>query len=256
MIRIENVTKMFANGDPNACVTALENVSFDVAENEFVCVLGPSGCGKSTLLNLIAGFTFPSSGSVVFKGKPVTGPGPDRGVVFQDPTLFPWLSARRNVEFGLLNKGVPKKLRRERAEESLALVGLNGFRDSYPHELSGGMRQRVALARVLALEPDALLMDEPFSALDADTRERLQDELLRIWERRRKTVVFVTHNVDEAAYLGDRVLVLGPPPDNAREAISITLDRPRDRNSAEPARITERLRAELRNLPCRAPSKR
>lgn len=253
MIDVQNVTMVYHDSETGVSVTALENVSISLRQKEFVCLLGPSGCGKSTLLNLIAGFISPSRGQVLFENEPVSQPGPDRGVVFQEHTLFPWLTVRQNVEFGLRNRGLPPRERRDLGEANLELVGLNGFRDRYPHELSGGMRQRVALARVLALEPRALLMDEPFSALDANTRERLQDELLRIWEHHRKTVLFVTHNVEEAAYLADRVVVMGPPPESARAEVDVTVHRPRDRQSSQLREVTERLRRELIKLPCCIP---
>ncbi len=253
MIRVENVSKRFENNDTGDSVLVLDDISFIVNEQEFVCFLGPSGCGKSTLLNLIAGFMRPSAGTIRFNGSEVVGPGPDRGVVFQDPTLFPWLTARRNVEFGLQALGFNGKDRRNRASESLDMVGLNGFRDAYPHQLSGGMRQRVALARVLALEPGALLMDEPFSALDANARERLQDELLRIWADHMKTVLFVTHNVEEAAYLADRIIIMGPAPANKRKEIAIPRRDTRSRSSAETSRTIELLREVLAELPCCIP---
>lgn len=253
MIRVEHVGKRFENRDTGESVLVLDDLSFTVAENEFVCFLGPSGCGKSTLLNLIAGFIRPSAGTIRFNGAPVVGPGPDRGVVFQDPTLFPWLTARGNVEFGLQALGFDRVGCRKRAAESLDMVGLNGFPDAYPHELSGGMRQRVALARVLALEPRALLMDEPFSALDANTRERLQDELLRIWAENQKTVLFVTHNVEEAAYLADRVIIMGPAPNNIQTEISIPREHARSRTSARTAMRIELLREALAELPCCIP---
>src|SRR5690349_23184240 len=171
-------------------------------------IVGPSGCGKSTLLDLLAGLTKPSGGQILLDGRPVAGPALDRGVVFQQYALFPWRTALGNVEFGLEAQGLPEKQRRERAREFLALVGLSGFEDRHPHELSGGMRQRVAIARSLAYDPDVLLMDEPFAALDAQTRESLQDELRRIWQSTGKTVVFITHGIEEAVYLGQRVAVI------------------------------------------------
>ena len=212
MIALEQVTKRYAQAKGHTCHTALSGVDLRVNESEFVCVLGPSGCGKSTLLNLVAGFLRPTSGKVLFEGREVVGAGPERGVVFQDPTLFPWLTVRANVAFGLSVGGMDKSERVRRASAALHLVGLDGFAEAYPHALSGGMRQRVALARVLVLEPRALLMDEPFGALDANSRERLQDELLALWQRHRRTVLFVTHNVEEAAYLADRVVVTDDNP--------------------------------------------
>jgi len=242
MIRFKAATKRYDGVDGEH--TAIQDVSFHVGDGEFVCLLGPSGCGKSTVLNLVAGFLLPSSGSVFFDDRLVTEPGPERGVVFQEPTLFPWLTVRGNVEFGLAAAGMPRQKRKELAGAALELVGLSGFEAEYPHTLSAGMQQRVALARVLVFEPRALLMDEPFSSLDANSRERLQDEVLRIWQCRRRTVLFVTHNVDEAVYLADRVIVMGPPPRSIRGEVVIDLARPRDRSSD-----TLRLRArELRKL--------
>ncbi|GAA4228019.1 ABC transporter ATP-binding protein [Actinomadura meridiana] len=207
--------------------TALRDVHLDVAEGEFLVVVGPSGCGKSTLLDLIGGLTAPTSGGVLIDGARVTGPALDRGIVFQQYALLPWRTALRNVEFGLEAASVRTRIgRRERskiAREHLDLVGLSGFADRYPHELSGGMKQRVAIARSLAYDPDVLLMDEPFAALDAQTRESLQDELLRIWSATGKTVVFITHGIDEAVYLGERVAVLTARPGTVKEIVDIDL---------------------------------
>lgn len=193
-------------------VEALRNVSADIGAGEFVTIIGPSGCGKSTLLRLVAGFAFPSGGRIAVAGEPVVEPGPDRGVVFQQPRLFPWLSVRRNVEFGLRMAGTPAPARRARAAELLELVGLADSAGRRPYELSGGMQQRAAIARALAPDPAILLMDEPFAALDALTRERLQEEIRRIWQATGKTVLFVTHSVDEAVYLGTRLLVMSRRP--------------------------------------------
>lgn len=249
MISVENVSKHYWHDD-NRLVQALNRVNLRVAPDELVCILGPSGCGKSTLLNLIAGFETPDSGRVLFNGASVTGAGPDRGVVFQDPTLFPWLTARQNVEFGLRNLGVQNSERRATAERVLRIVGLDGFGDMRPHALSGGMRQRVALARVLAMDPKALLMDEPFGALDALTRHRLQDELPRIWGGDRCAVVFVTHSIEEAAYLGDRVVIMGAAPASIRGELRVPLERPRDRNAPEFREVLEYLDGILREMPC------
>ncbi|GGO66870.1 ABC transporter ATP-binding protein [Nonomuraea cavernae] len=193
-------------------VEALRDIDATVGIGEFVTIVGPSGCGKSTLLRLVAGFAFPTGGQVAVSGVPVTGPGPDRGVVFQQPRLFPWLSVRRNVEFGPRMAGMPAVRRRERAAELLELVGLSDSAGRRPYELSGGMQQRAAIARALAPDPAILLMDEPFAALDALTRERLQEEIRGIWQTTGKTVLFVTHSVDEAVYLGTRILVLSRRP--------------------------------------------
>ncbi|GAA2454067.1 ABC transporter ATP-binding protein [Actinomadura vinacea] len=204
-------------------LTALHDTRLDIAEGEFLVVVGPSGCGKSTLLDLLGGLTRPTTGRVLLDGDEITGPALDRGVVFQQYALFPWRTARRNVEFGLEAKGLGRRERAETARHYLALVGLTGFEDHYPHELSGGMKQRVAIARSLAYDPDVLLMDEPFAALDAQTRDLLQDELLRIWERTGKTVVFITHGIDEAVYLGGRVAVMTSRPGRVKEIVDIDL---------------------------------
>ncbi|TDD28703.1 ABC transporter ATP-binding protein [Actinomadura sp. KC06] len=211
--------------------TALHDVRLDVADGEFLVVVGPSGCGKSTLLDLIGGLAAPSSGRILIDGTEVTGPALDRGIVFQQYALLPWRTALRNVEFGLeaaaSRTGLRRRERAGIAREHLDLVGLSAFADRYPHELSGGMKQRVAIARSLAYDPDVLLMDEPFAALDAQTRESLQDELLRIWARTGKTVVFITHGIDEAVYLGGRVAVLTARPGTVKEVVGIDLG-PRD----------------------------
>ena len=203
--------------------TALDGIDLSVAAGEFVVVVGPSGCGKSTLLDLLGGLSPVTSGQVLVDGHPVTGPGLDRGIVFQQYALLPWRTAQANVEFGLEAVGVRRAERARRAREFLDLVGLTGFERRYPHELSGGMRQRVAIARSLAYDPDILLMDEPFAALDAQTRESLQEELLRIWRRTGKTVVFITHSIDEAVYLGNRVAVMTSRPGRIKEVVPIDL---------------------------------
>ena len=208
--------------------TALSDVTLDVAPGEFVCLIGPSGCGKSTLLNLFAGLDRPTSGEVLLDGEPIEGPGPDRAVLFQDPALFPWLSVARNVELALKLIGVPKDERAERAMFWLKKVHLTKFADSQPHELSGGMRQRAALARALACRPDVLLADEPFAALDAQTREILQGELQRVWSETRNTFIFVTHNVREAVFLADRVILMSAPPGTLMAEHRIDAPRPRE----------------------------
>ncbi|GGX05253.1 ABC transporter ATP-binding protein [Streptomyces malachitofuscus] len=203
--------------------TALDGIDLRIAAGEFVVLVGPSGCGKSTLLDLLGGLTPPTGGRILLDGTPVTGPGLDRGIVFQQYALLPWRTAQGNVEFGLEARGVPRRRRASRAREFLDLVGLSGFEDRHPHELSGGMRQRVAIARSLAYDPDVLLMDEPFAALDAQTRESLQDELLRVWQRTGKTVVFITHGIDEAVYLGGRVAVMTSRPGRIKRIVPISL---------------------------------
>jgi NitT/TauT family transport system ATP-binding protein len=225
-VSLQGVRKVFQNarGEP---VEAVTDVSFDVAPGEFVCLIGPSGCGKSTLLNIVAGLDRPTDGSIVMDGKPITGPGTDRGVLFQEPALFPWMSVRKNVEFALKLIGVPKEERAERAGFWLQKVHLRRFAEAQPHELSGGMRQRAALARALACDPDILLADEPFAALDAQTREILQGELQRVWSETRKTFLFVTHNVREAVFLADRVLLMSAPPGTVVVEQRITAPRPR-----------------------------
>jgi NitT/TauT family transport system ATP-binding protein len=217
VIGIRSVTKTFG------ALTALDDVSLDIADGTFLSLVGPSGSGKSTLLDLLGGLTTPTSGEVLIDGRPVRGPGLDRGVVFQQYALFPWRTARANVEFGLEGGPLGKRQRAERAREYLALVGLSGFEDRYPHELSGGMKQRVAIARSLAYDPAVLLMDEPFAALDAQTREQLQEELLRIWRRTGKTIVFITHGIDEAVYLGQRVAVLTSRPGRLKAVVDVDL---------------------------------
>jgi NitT/TauT family transport system ATP-binding protein len=220
-IRFENVGKVFqARG---STVTALDGITFDVHAGEFLVLVGPSGCGKSTLLDLLGGLATPTSGRILVDGVPVTGPGLDRGVVFQQYALLPWRTAQGNVEFGLEAKGVPRRERSARARAHLDLVGLVGFNDRYPHELSGGMKQRVAIARSLAFDPDVLLMDEPFAALDAQTRDGMQDELLRIWDKTGKTIVFITHGIEEAVYLGQRVAVMTSRPGRIKQIVDVPI---------------------------------
>ena len=210
-------------------VTALRDVSFGVAESEFICVVGRSGCGKTTLLNILAGFLSPTKGDVLIGGRAVRGRGLDRGVVFQDfAQLFPWRTAQRNVEFGLEMKGVPRGERAKTAQRFLGLVNLESFAGAYPHELSGGMQQRAAIARALAYNPSVLLMDEPFAALDALTRDEMQRLLVDVWRETKKTIVYVTHNVAEAVYLADRIVVLTPHPGTVKAEVKVTLPRPRD----------------------------
>jgi len=214
---------------PGGTVSAVENVNFNLEESEFLCLVGPSGCGKSTMLNIIAGFLTPSQGEIQIGGKAISGQGLDRGVVFQDfAQLFPWRTALGNVSFGLEMKGVSKPERERIALKQLELVGLEKFARYYPHHLSGGMQQRVAIARALAYNPSVLLMDEPFAALDAQTRDLMQVELLRVWQAAKKTVLFVTHQIEEAIYLSDRVMVMTKRPGRAKKIFPIDLPRPRD----------------------------
>jgi NitT/TauT family transport system ATP-binding protein len=222
-ISLGAVSKTFTRRGSGDAVTALDDVSLEVREGEFLVVVGPSGCGKSTLLDLVGGLARPTGGEILLDGRPVEGPGLDRGLVFQQYALFPWRTARANVEFGLEVKGLVKRERRRRAAAALDLVGLTAFADRYPHELSGGMKQRVAIARSLAYEPEVLLMDEPYAALDAQTRESLQDELLAIWRRTGTTVVFITHSIDEAVYLGERVAVMTSRPGRIKAIVDARL---------------------------------
>jgi len=228
---------------------ALENIHLEVRAGEFVCIVGPSGCGKSTLLHLVAGLQAPTSGEILVDGKPVQGPGTDRILIFQEHGLFPWLTVGQNVEFGMKMKGVPKAERAERTLHFLQLVHLAKFHDSYIHQLSGGMRQRVAIARALATEPDVLLMDEPFAALDAQTRDLLHDELERIWNQTGCTIIFVTHNVREAVRLGDRVVLLTFRPGRVKTEFPVNLPRPRSLEDPEVALaardVLDQLREEI-----------
>ena len=226
-IKAHNVSLVFKAKDREP-VTALTNFSLDIAEGEFVSIVGPSGCGKSTFLNIVLGLIEPVSGVIQLNGTRISGPGQERAMVFQEFGLLPWRSVTANVELGLELKGVPSAKRAARANELINLVGLKGFETHYPHELSGGMKQRVGLARALATEPEVLLMDEPFAALDAQTRDLMQTELLQIWERSKKTVLFVTHSIEEAAYLSDRVIVMTARPGRTKDVIQIDLPRPRD----------------------------
>jgi len=228
MIAIEGVSQTFKTAGRKEHL-AISNIDLKIADGAFVSILGPSGCGKSTLLYIVGGFVMPTAGSVKVRGRAVTGPGPDRGPVFQEFALFPWKTVLGNVTYGLRQQGVPRFEAEERGHKLLAMVGLKGFEAFYPKELSGGMKQRVAIARTLAYNPSVLLMDEPFGALDAHTRTRLQNDLLEIWERDRKTVLFVTHAVDEAVYLSDKVIVMSRSPGRIKQVIDIELPRPRRR---------------------------
>jgi len=227
-------------------VQALSPTSFSIQSGEFFSIIGPSGCGKSTLLNLLAGLDEPSSGRVLLDGKPVVEPGPDRAVVFQEPGLMPWMSVQANVEYGLKLAGMGKAERAERAMKYLRMVHLSKFAEAYPHQLSGGMRQRVAIARALALEPKILLMDEPFSALDAQTRDVLQDELQRIWEETRTTILFVTHHLSEAVYLSDRVMIMTAPPGSIKRIVKIPFSHPRLKTSNELSAFINELHQDIK----------
>ena len=220
---------------------AIKDVSFRVKDGEFVCIIGPSGCGKTTLLRMIAGLEKITGGEILLDGREVVKPGKDRGFVFQEYTLFPWRTAQKNVEFGLEIQGMGKNERKELAKKYIDLVGLSGFESRYPKELSGGMQQRVAIARSLVNNPEILLMDEPFGALDAQTRNLMQVELLRMWKKEHKTILFVTHSVDEAVFLADRVIVMTTAPGGIREIVEVKVDRPRIRTDTEVNRVRDRL---------------
>jgi NitT/TauT family transport system ATP-binding protein len=239
-ISVRDVRKEFDLG--KEVFTALDGVSLDIADNEFITVVGPSGCGKSTLMNILAGLEQPTSGEALVDGRTVSGPGPDRGVIFQQYALFPWLTVRQNVEFGLKTAKVPKSERRERAQHFIDVVGLSEFADALPKMLSGGMRQRCAIARAYAVNPSILLMDEPFGALDALTRVKLQEQLLDTWSREQRTVMFITHDVDEAVFLANRVVVMAARPGRIYDVIDVDLPYPR----TEEFRLSTEF-AELRN---------
>ncbi|MBA1303240.1 ABC transporter ATP-binding protein [Stutzerimonas stutzeri] len=232
LITIDNVSRVFEDSQRKQVVTALDNVSIQVKRNEFLCLLGPSGCGKSTLLNMIAGFDKPSSGSVTVGGQVITEPGADRGVVFQQANLMPWLSVWENVAFHLKMRGASKADRREKAQRYIEMVGLRGFENHFPSELSGGMNQRVGIARALLMNPEVILMDEPFGALDEQTKMDMHSELIRIWRESQSTIVFVTHGIDESLALGTHVAVMSARPGRIRELLPIELERPRDPTSA------------------------
>lgn len=240
-ICVKDVSRRFERD--GKAFTALDRVDLTIRDGEFVCLIGHSGCGKTTLLNIIAGLEKPSEGTVTFNGQKVKCPGRDRVVVFQEYALFPWFTVRQNVEFGLKAMGEPNVM--DRANKLLALVGLSGFEKSYPRHLSGGMQQRVALARALAVEPEALLMDEPFGALDMLTRESMQDELTRLWQESKRTVVFVTHGIEEAVRLADRVVALSASPGRIKDIVEINLDRPRSPRDPAFQAYCEQLRRHL-----------
>jgi len=242
-IQLKDVRKVFKSEDKE--VVAVEDFSLDIKEGEFVSILGPSGSGKTTILRIVAGLLEATSGDVLVGGEVTTAPGPDRGMVFQDFALFPWRSVRRNVEFGLEIAKIPKEEKRERAEKAIELVGLTKFADSRIHELSGGMKQRVGIARALVTNPDVLLMDEPFGALDAQTRNIMQTSLLNILDKTDQTIVFVTHSVDEACFLSDRIVILTKRPARIKEIIEIPWEHPRDRASPEFTALRKRILKEL-----------
>lgn len=252
MIEIQGLSKSFAGRRGNPDVKALEDVNLTINDNEFLTILGPSGCGKTTLLRCLAGLVRWDEGKITIDGKPVSGPGPERAMVFQSIALMPWASVLKNVTFGLELRGVSRSDATPRAHELIELVGLSGFESSMPFELSGGMQQRVGLARALAVEPQVLLMDEPFGALDEQTRRLLQEELLEIWEMRPTTVVFITHSMEEAVLLGDRVVLMSARPGKIEEVVPVPMQRPRSAHidtvegSAEFREVTSKLWVRLR----------
>ena len=238
-IEAKQVDKIFESNEKR--VVAIKNLNLKVKENEFTVIVGPSGCGKSTFLYMVAGFEKPTRGKIYLDGKVIKAPGPDRGFVFQEPTLYPWRTVIGNVIFGLEVQGMKKEEARRKAMELIRLVGLEGFENAYPHTLSGGMKQRVEIARALAYDPEVLLMDEPFGALDAQTRKIMQGELIRIWKQMKKTVLFVTHSVIEAVYLGDRIIVMTARPGRVKDVIDVSLSRPRSYTSEKYLKIREKV---------------
>jgi len=243
IVKVQNLTKVFEKGSRR--VVAIQNLTLDIFENELLCIIGPSGCGKTTLLRIIAGLERPTSGRVLLNGSDIKKPGADRGMIFPEFALFPWRTVAKNIEFGLEIKNLPKEKRREIAGYFVDLVNLNGFESSHPSELSSGMKQRVAIARTLANDPDVLLMDEPFGSLDAQTRNMMQKEFLRIWDKNKKTVVFVTHSVDEAVFLADRIALLTSRPGRLKRIFDVNLPRPRNRTSSDFFHIRHMILKEL-----------
>ena len=242
-IRIDNLSKTYQKDEK--VTVAIEDFDLDIKKGELISIVGPSGCGKTTILRMIAGLLEPTSGSISIAGRPCSGPGPDRGMVFQDFALLPWRSVRRNVELGLEIAGMPKEERKARAEKYLEIVGLQDFADSSINELSGGMKQRVGIARALVNNPDVILMDEPFGALDAQTRNIMQAGLVRILEKTDQTIIFITHSVDEAVFLSDRIVILTKRPAKIKEIVEIPWPRPRDRASPEFTALRKRILEEL-----------
>ncbi len=247
-IRFDSVSKTFrgSNGSAGRLIRALSPVTIEIPAGEFFSIIGPSGCGKSTLLNILAGLETTDTGAVTVNGEGISGPGPDRAVVFQEAGLMPWMTVLGNVEYGLRLGGHGRAVRRERAMHYLQMVHLSKRANDMPHQLSGGQKQRVSIARALALEPKVLLMDEPFSALDAQTRDLLHDELQRIWQETKTTILFVTHNLDEAVYLADRVMIMTAPPGDIKKIVRVPFTHPRNRMSAEIATFTASLRADIK----------
>lgn len=245
-IEFRNITKTYENND-GEMTNALENINLKVEDGEFVCVIGPSGCGKSTLLEITAGLLSYSEGEILLDGKPKSGPSRDIGVVFQDSSLFPWRTIEKNVEFGLEISKSDKAKYSEEVKRTIEMVGLNGFENKYPHQLSGGMRQRAGIARTLVNNPSCILMDEPFSAVDHLTRLNLQDEIIKIWQKEKKTIVFITHDVAEAVYLANRVVLLTPRPGKIQDIFEIPFSWPRSRNNPGLVQIVEKIYVALNN---------
>ncbi|MBE6907358.1 ABC transporter ATP-binding protein [Marasmitruncus massiliensis] len=246
IIEFRNLFKTYANQEGEE-MNALENINLKVKDGEFVCILGPSGCGKSTLLEIAAGLLPPTKGEFLLDGTPRTGTSRDIGVVFQDSSLFPWRNIRKNLEFGLEIAGVDKGIRAQKVQEAIEMVGLSGFENKYPHQLSGGMRQRAGLARTLVNNPSCILMDEPFSAVDHLTRLTLQEEIVRIWQREKKTIIFITHDVSEAVYLATRIVVLTPRPGRIQKLFDVPFPQPRNRNDISFIEIIEKIYMCLNN---------
>lgn len=245
-----NISKYYENSEGNQ-TAVLKDINLTVSDGEFVCILGPSGCGKSTLLEIAAGLLSYTEGEILLGGKPLSGTSRDVGVVFQDSSLFPWRNIRKNVEFGLEIANADKTERTAMAQKAIEMVGLKGFEDKYPHQLSGGMRQRAGIARTLVNNPACILMDEPFSAVDHLTRLTLQDEVIRIWEQQKKTIIFITHDVSEAVYLSNRVVLLTPGPGRINNIFDIPLEWPRKRNDPRIMEIIEKIYYSINNPDCK-----
>ncbi|MGA2917540.1 ABC transporter ATP-binding protein [Methanoregula sp.] len=239
-LQLRDVSRTFTT-EKGEMIEALSRISLDIRDQEFICILGPSGCGKTTILRIIAGLESATSGTISIDGTTITRPSPQMAMIFQEYSLYPWRNVQENVTLGLELRGMKKTEREENAKKYLELVGLKGFENSFPYELSGGMRQRVAVARALAIDPSILLMDEPFGALDAQTRNRMQHELLHIWQKTKKTILFVTHSVDEAVFLADRIVVLTRRPGSVREIVTVPGERPRERTGEEFVQIRRHL---------------
>ena len=239
-LSLREISRIFTT-EKGETIEALSRISLEIRDQEFICILGPSGCGKTTILRIIAGLESATSGTISLNGTAITKPSPLMAMIFQEYSLYPWRNVEDNVTLGLELRGMKKAERAENAKKYIELVGLKGFEHSFPYELSGGMRQRVAVARALAIDPSILLMDEPFGALDAQTRNRMQHELLHIWQKTKKTILFVTHSVDEAVFLADRIVVLTPRPGTIREIVTVPGDRPRERTGEQFVQIRRHL---------------